>query len=155
MDLAMDPTLIHLDGQKCLLSTFSNGIWHGNLWLIVMGLGVRACSSQFHKLNFWNFSLTHNIHKHTPVGWFKKKNNFLFSNFGLLYCEQYRKIFTHTKNQLKMLKNKYSSRQLKFIVLSQYCRKIRCPNLAQKINEEVKLLTSMGEIMSIGTPQTP
>ena len=28
----------------------------------------------------------------------------------------------------------------------------RRPNLAQKINEEVKLLTSIGEIMSIGTP---
>ena len=28
----------------------------------------------------------------------------------------------------------------------------RHPNLAQKINEEVKLLTSIGEIMSIGTP---
>ena len=51
------------------------------------------------------------------IGCFKK-NFFLFSNFGLLYCEQYWKIFTHTKNQLKMLKNKYSSRRLKFIVLS-------------------------------------
>ena len=28
----------------------------------------------------------------------------------------------------------------------------RRPNLAQKINEEVKLLTSIGKIMSIGTP---
>ena len=50
------------------------------------------------------------------LGCFIKKI-FLFSNFGLLYCEQYWKIFTHTQNQLKMLKNKYSSRRLKFIVL--------------------------------------
>ena len=43
---------------------------------------------------------------------------FLFSNLYLLYCEQYGKIFTHTKNQLKILKKKYSPRRLNFIVLS-------------------------------------
>ena len=51
------------------------------------------------------------------LGCFIKKK-FLFSNLYLLYCEQYGKIFTHTKNQLKILKNKYSPWRLKFIVLS-------------------------------------
>ena len=42
------------------------------------------------------------------------KKIFLFSNFVLLYCEWYGKIFTHTKNQLKMLTKKYSPWRLKF-----------------------------------------